>query len=48
MKVGKSKPFYIFLLPTGTNNENLAIDRILFPKSGNFGPYFSWKILPVG
>jgi hypothetical protein len=42
MKVRKN------LLPTGTNNENLANDRIFFPKSGKFGPFLSWKILSMG
>jgi hypothetical protein len=32
MKVGKNQNLFIFLLPTGINNENLAIDRIFFSK----------------
>jgi hypothetical protein len=47
MEIGKNQNLSIFWLPIGTNNKNLAIGRIFFLKSGEFGPFFSWKILPV-
>jgi hypothetical protein len=48
MEVGKNQNLPIFLLFGGTNNNNLAIDIIFFWKSGEFGSFFSWKILPIG
>jgi hypothetical protein len=39
MESGKNQNISIFWPPTGTNNKNLAIDRI-FSKSGEFGPFF--------
>jgi hypothetical protein len=39
MERGKNQNLSIFWPPTGTNNKNLAIDRI-FSKSGEFGPFF--------
>jgi hypothetical protein len=47
MEVGKNQNLPIFLV-SGTNNNNLAIGRIFFSKSGEFGSIFSWKIFPTG
>jgi hypothetical protein len=41
MEVGKNQHFWLC-------TENLAIGRNFFSKSGKFGPFFSWKSLPIG
>jgi hypothetical protein len=47
MEVEKNKILQHFWLHTETNNKNLVIGRIIFSKSDKFGPFFSWKILPL-
>jgi hypothetical protein len=48
LEVGKNQNPSFFWLPTGINNKNLAIGRKKKSKCGEFGPFFSWKILPIG
>jgi hypothetical protein len=48
MEVGKSQNLFIFWLPIGTNNKICRLVDFFFLKSGEFWPFFSWKILPIG
>jgi hypothetical protein len=40
MEIEKNQNSSTFLVHTGTNNKNLAIGRIIFSKSDEFGPFF--------
>jgi hypothetical protein len=48
MEVGKIKIFLYSWLRIGTTNKNLVIGKKKISKFGEFGPFFSWKILPTG